>query len=225
MPTLADLVADVVSYTDESATTLPTLTVESFVNRVRRRMMRRHGWQGQQTSIDLPYPANAESIPLPDDFIAEYGVWLLTSTSPSRKLGFLKKTQRALWLQGNSAVVGSTDTTYPQVADPTVTRPTSGYYLWGRALYRVPIPIADETEVLDYYWRLPDLTGTQADYLTDVFPDVVLAGSLAEAYRYLHEEDARGPAWEQIFEQRLADGIRDDERLAGSGPSKTRGVT
>lgn len=219
--TLASLVADVVAYCEESATVLPTATVESFLNRVKVRMQRRHGFQGQQFSLDLTYPANADSLPLPDDFIAEYGVWLLTATTPSRRMGTIKRMLRRQWIEGQTSVLVR-DTVYPQTANPLLTQPETGYYLWGRALYLAPTPTADQALTLDYFLRMPDLTGAQNDYFTDVFPDVLLAGALAEAYLYLHEEERAG-GWAQLFEARLVDAIRDDERLASSGPSKARG--
>lgn len=226
MSTLTALVTDLRDYTEETATTLPTALLEGILNRARQRMMRKHGFQGQQTTLDFTYTGGAASSAVPADFVAEYGLWRRTVNvaDPSATLAPIPRLLRRQWIEARGGLVQPRDTIFPQTADPASTLPTQSYYIWKRAISIVPTPTAALTLTLDYFAKLVDLTGATSDALTDTYPDVLLALGLAEVYGYLHEYDAMG-VWAQTGTERLGQAIVDDERLAASGPVKTRGTT
>jgi hypothetical protein len=219
--TLADLIADLLSYPSTTATILPQSLREAFINEAIRRIERSHRFHVQEATVELAYPANQDFVALPSDFIAEYGVWeKTTSATPSASLAPIPKTHRRFWIEAREPT--TRDTVYPQTASPAATVERRHYYLWRGTLAIVPTPSADLTLVLDYEQRVPDLVGSGTNGFTERYPDLVRAAALAEVYGYLHEMEA-ATAWDAIFRARLADTIREDEAIAASGPPQTRG--
>ena len=228
MATIADLVQDILTHTGQSGLVFLVSQRETFVNNAILRMERRHHFRGQQVTLDpLLFPANADFIPVPPDFVTERGLWQKnTQTDPSRALvPITAKTLRRFWIEATDPA-NQKDSIFPAVANPSAGQTPGGsfYYIWNRGLYLVPSPSISPgvTLVLDYIRIVPDLTGDQENWFTRHVPDVVRAGAVAEAYRFLVQPDA-AQLWEQTFEARLTDAIRQDETLSLSGPPSSRG--
>ena len=226
MATIADLTGDILTHTGTSRLTLLQTVMENFVNEAIRRMERKHHFRGQEVTLDpLPYPANADFVPVPTDFVTERGVWqkMSSQTDPSKALSSFDKTLRRFWIEAKNPTL-LRDTLFPNTASPTVTSPTQQfYYIWNRGLFLIPTPTtAPLSLVLDYIRIVPDLTGTQSNWFTEFTPDVVRAGAMAEAFRFLQVPEA-ATLWEAAFQDRLQEAIRQDESLSLSGPPSSRG--
>lgn len=225
MATMATLVSAVQAYTvtTNGPTVLDTTTCEECVNTAMRALMRTHNFRGQQVSFDTTFPAGTDGLALPATFVKEYGVWTRNAAAadPSGALGPLDKTMRQMWIEEVDPQV-LRDTVFPSVAAPGMRTPTQQYYIWALKLYLVPTPTADVDITIDYWSFLVDLTGAGSNWFTTVLPDTLRMGAIAEAYRYLHEEE-RATAWMQLFSAGMQDAIRYDESLAMSGPVRSRG--
>jgi hypothetical protein len=233
MPTIADLTSDVLTLTNQSRLIFLQSVLEQFVNDAIRRMERRHHFRGQEVTLDpLPYPSGADFVPVPADFVTDRAVWqhnTANTTDPSRALAAIgKKILRPMWVEMLEPP-NQRDSLFPAVAASNPPASSLGpllahsfYYIWNRGLYIVPTPSQTITLTLDYVRVLPDLTGAQSNWFTDHVQDVVRAGAVAEAYRFLQLADAAN-IWEQTFQQRLDDAIRQDSTLQLSGTKAARG--
>jgi hypothetical protein len=139
------------------------------------------------------------------------------------------KTLRRFWIEAQNPALAK-DSVFPAVAAPSAppgSQPMAFerfYYIWNRGLYLVPTPTASPGVllVLDYVRLLPDLTGNQTNWFTENYMDVVRAGALADAFRFLQMPDA-AQLWEATFADRLTEAIRQDSTLQLSGPPSSRG--
>jgi len=205
---------------------LVTATCEEFINTALRRLQRTHLFRCQELSLDIPYSATTQSVPLPPDFLTESGVWSKdpSATDPTKALAPVVRTQRRFWIE---AVDPSNlrDTIYPNVASPsanTFLLTSRWYYIWAQQLVIVPQPNALITLTLDYWKKTADLTGVQFNDFTVLYPDLLRAGALVEAYKFLHE-DERAATIEAEYQDKLRQSIGIDDTTAFSGPPPVRG--
>lgn len=115
----------------------------------------------------------------PTGFIEAYTVWL---DSPIQEI------------QSASAGVFSRNGLYLQTGNPLYFYINNDSFVWG------PLPDTDYTATLDFYKKIPNLSGTQAtnDIITD-FPDIYLFACLKQAYIAAQDLER-----EASFEQRVA---------------------
>ncbi len=221
--TIATLIQDILDHTASSTTVMSQTIREEFVNGAIRRCARFHTFRGQRATADLTYGASEDSIALPVGFVTELAVWSRSTsiTDPSRRLSPIDRTLRRMWIEAQDPQT-LRDSIYPNTARPGALTTSGFYYIWLDRLHIVPTPTATTYLTIDYTRLLPDLTGTDANWFTEVLPDVVRAGALVEAYLYLHE-DERAAAWDAVYAKRITDAIRYDETLTLSGPPASRG--
>jgi hypothetical protein len=229
MATLAQLRSDLRTWTSTHANVnvLPDAICDECINAAIALMQEAHLWRGQETtSITITYPAGAESIALPGDFVSQKAVYL-QNTSQTLPLAYIERTRRDDFIRADSPVGGVRDPYYPQVSPPSMATSSTGanYAIWMEQLYLYPPPqSADLTLILDYWMRLPPLVDPDTDnFFTTRYPHVVRYGALADAYSYLHEEE-RGATYRQMFESMLARVILDDKTLMLAGGSMSRGA-
>lgn len=227
MATLAQLRSDLRIWTSTHANpaVLPDPICDECINGAIGLMQEAHLWRGQETtSVTLTYPAAAESIQLPADFVSQKAVYQLTEAARI-PLAYIEKTRRDDFIREGSSISGPRDADYPQIA-PSDANLMMGilYAIWQELLYLYPPPAQDLTLVVDYWKRLPALAlGDDANFFTVRYPHVVREGALADAYAYL-QEDERGGAYRQLFEATLTRAILDDKTLMLAGGSTSRGV-
>jgi hypothetical protein len=230
MATLAQLRSDLRTWTSTHANpaVLPDAICDECVNAAIGLMQEAHLWRGQETtSVTLTYPAAAESIQLPADFVSQKAVYQLTDATRI-PLAYIEKTRRDDFIREGSSVGGPRDADYPQIAPSDANLMTGILYaIWMELLYLYPPPAQDLTLVVDYWKRLPALTAGTVDqtqnFLTIRYPHVVRLGALADAYSYL-QEDERSAAYRALFEATLTRAILDDKTLMLAGGSTSRGV-
>jgi hypothetical protein len=227
MATLAQLRSDLRTWTSTHANpaVLPDAICDECINATVGLMQEAHLWRGQEsTSVTLTYPAAAESILLPADFVSQKAVYQLTGAERI-PLAYIEKTRRDDFIREGSSVSGPRDADYPQIA-PSDANLMMGvlYAIWMELLYLYPPPAQDLTLVVDYWKRLPLLVDPITDnFFTQRYPHVVRQGALAEAYAYL-QEDERSGTYRQLFEATLTRAILDDKTLMLAGGSTSRGV-
>lgn len=228
MATLGNLRSELRSWTATHANpaVLPDTVCDACINAAVGLMMEAHLFRGQETtSIALAYPANAEFIALPTDFVTQKAVYQQTDSGTIPLLAYMEKTLRDEWIRAEKPVEGVRDPEYPQVA-PTGTPigwPVS-YAIWRENLFLLPVPSLDLQLVLDYWKRLPALIGgDESNFFTLRYAHVVRTGALADAYAYL-QEDERAAAHRALFEGMLARVILDDKTLMLAGGTTSRGA-
>lgn len=229
MATLAQLRSDLRTWTSTHANpaVLPDAICDECINGAIGLMQEAHLWRGQETtSVTLTYPAGAESIQLPADFVSQKAVYQQTD-AVRVPLAYVEKTRRDDFIREGSTGSGLRDVDYPQIAPSDANLMTGILYaIWQELLYLYPPPGAqDLTLVVDYWKRLPALViGTFDDnFFTLRYPHVVRQGALADAYAYL-QEDERSGTYRQLFEATLTRAILDDKTLMLAGGSTSRGV-
>jgi hypothetical protein len=230
MATLAQLRSDLRTWTSTHANpaVLPDAICDECINAAIGLMQEAHLWRGQEsTSITLTYPAAAESILLPADFVSQKAVYQLTGATRI-PLAYIEKTRRDDFIREGSSVSGPRDMDYPQIAPSDANLMTGVLYaIWMELLYLYPPPAQDLTLVVDYWKRFPPLTDGTVDqtqnFLTIRYSHVVRQGALADAYAYL-QEDERSGTYRQLFEATLTRAILDDKTLMLAGGSTSRGV-
>jgi len=212
--------------THANAAVLPDPICDECVNSAIAVMAEAHLWRGQETtSIPLTYPATAESLPLPPDFVTHKAVYAQSSSGPPQQLGYIERTLRDEWVRSETPAGGVRDPDYPQVA-PAGGSEMAGvqYAIWQECLYLLPIPSSDVSLVLDYFARPAPLTlADDHNFFTDRYLHVVRIGALADAYAYLHE-DERSMAYRALFESWLTRTILDDKTTVLAGGTRSRGV-
>jgi hypothetical protein len=230
MATLAQLRSDLRTWTSThaNAAILPDAICDECINGAIGLMQEAHLWRGQEsTSVTLTYPAAAESIQLPADFVSQKAVYQLTDATRI-PLAYIEKTRRDDFIREGSSVAGPRDADYPQIAPSDANLMTGILYaIWMELLYLYPPPAQDLTLVVDYWKRLPALTDGTVDqtqnFFTLRYPHVVRQGALADAYAYL-QEDERSATYRALFEATLTRAILDDKTLMLAGGSTSRGV-
>src|SRR5262245_34734703 len=227
MATLNDLRLDLRNWTSTHANTaiLPDTACDTCVNAAVNLMQEAHLWRGQETtSVTLTYVGGAEFLVLPTDFVSQKAVYQQLDTTRI-PLAYIEKTQRDVFIRGESPQGGLRDPEYPQVAPADAAiGPGALYAIWREQLYLYPPPSGDVTLLLDYWKRLPPLTDPNlSNFFTERYPHVVRYGALADAYAYLHEED-RSQAYRAMFEAMLTRVILDDKNLMLAGGSTSRGA-
>jgi hypothetical protein len=230
MATLAQLRSDLRTWTSTHANSaiLPDAICDECINGAIGLMQEAHLWRGQEsTSVTLTYPASAESIQLPADFVSQKAVYQLTDATRI-PLAYIEKTRRDDFIREGSSVAGPRDADYPQIAPSDANLMTGILYaIWMELLYLYPPPAQDLTLVVDYWKRLPALTDGTVDqtqnFFTLRYPHVVRQGALADAYAYL-QEDERSATYRALFEATLTRAILDDKTLMLAGGSTSRGV-
>ncbi len=230
MATLAQLRSDLRTWTSTHANpaVLPDAICDQCVNAAIGLMQEAHLWRGQETtSVTLTYPAGAESILLPADFVSQKAVYEVTAAE-RLPLAYVEKTRRDDFIREGSTGSGLRDADYPQIAPSDANLMTGTLYaIWQELLYLYPPPAQDLTLVVDYWKRLPALTDGTVDqtqnFFTLRYPHVVRQGALADAYAYL-QEDERSATYRGLFEATLTRAILDDKTLMLAGGSTSRGV-
>jgi hypothetical protein len=228
MATLGELRDDLRLWTSThlNPAVLPDVVCDSCINGSIALMQESHLWRGQETtSIPLAYAADAESIPLPENFVAQRAIYQQTQQgAPVPLLAYMEKTVREEWVRSEQPV-GIRDAEYPQVAPPgTPFGWPVQYAIWRERLYLLPVPNVEQQLVLDYYARVPWLSDPiRANFFTMRYPHVVRYGALADAYCYLHEEE-RAQSYRQMFEAMLARVILDDKTTMLAGGTSDRGA-
>jgi hypothetical protein len=228
MATLSDLRSDLRRWTSTHANpaVLPDGICDECINAAIGLMQEAHLWRGQETtSVTLTYPAGAESILLPADFVSQKAVYEVTAAE-RLPLAYVEKTRRDDFIREGSMGSGLRDVDYPQIAPSDANLMTGTLYaIWQELLYLYPPPGAqDLTLVVDYWKRLPALTlPDETNFFTVRYPHVVREGALADAYAYL-QEDERSATYRQLFEATLTRAILDDKTLMLAGGSTSRGV-
>jgi hypothetical protein len=228
MATLSALRSDLRTWTSTHANPaiLPDAICDQCINAAIGLMQEAHLWRGQETtSITLTYPAGAESMQLPADFVSQKAVYQQTA-AVRIPLAYIEKTRRDDFIREGSTQGGLRDVDYPQIAPSDANLMTGVLYaIWQELLYLYPPPAADLTLVVDYWKRLPPLSAGVVDenFFTQRYPHVVRQGALADAYAYL-QEDERSGTYRQLFEATLTRAILDDKTLMLAGGSTSRGV-
>src|SRR5262245_3032783 len=228
MATLNDLRLDLRNWTSTHAhpAILSDTICDECINAAVDLMQEAHLWRGQETtSVTLTYPAGAEFLTLPADFVSQKAVY--QQTGPSRiPLAYIEKTRRDEYIRGESPSGGLRDPVSPQITPSCATiGPGALYAIWQEQLYLYPPPGSqDVTLLIDYWKRLPRLTDPNtANFFTTRYPHVVRYGALADAYSYLHEEERSG-TYRATFEAMLTRVILDDKTLMLAGGSTSRGA-
>ena len=227
MATLAQLRSDLRTWTSTHANpaVLPDAICDECINATVGLMQEAHLWRGQEsTSVTLTYPASAESMLLPADFVSQKAVYQLTGATRI-PLAYIEKTRRDDFIREGSSVSGPRDMDYPQIAPSDANLMTGVLYaIWMELLYLYPPPAQDLTLVVDYWKRLPALVNLDdTNFFTLRYPHVLRDGALADAYAYL-QEDERSGTYRQLFEATLTRAILDDKTLMLAGGSTSRGV-
>lgn len=144
-------------------------------NELNRRMRVRQMRDVAQLTIN----AADNSTATPAGFIEAYSIWL---NSPVQEI------------QSASAGIFSRDGMYLQTGNPTYFYINNDSFVWG------PLPDSDYTATLDFYKKIPNLSGSQTTnaVLTD-FPDIYLFTCLKHAYIAAQDVER-----EDKFEQRAA---------------------
>jgi hypothetical protein len=229
MATLSNLRVDLRTWTSTHANpaVLPDAICDECINAAIGLMQEAHLWRGQETtSVTLTYPAGAESILLPADFVSQKAVYEVTAAE-RLPLAYVEKTRRDDFIREGSTGSGLRDVDYPQIAPSDANLMTGTLYaIWQELLYLYPPPGAqDLTLVVDYWKRLPPLNvdTVPENFFTLRYPHVVRPGALADAYAYL-QEDERSGTYRALFEAMLTRAILDDKTLMLAGGSTSRGV-
>jgi len=231
MATLAQLRTDLRTWTATHANVavLPDWVCDEAINGAVGLMQEAHLWRGQETtSVTLTYPATAESIALPSDFVAQKALYQQDDAAPAPiPLAYIEKTLRDEFIRKEAPIGGVRDPEYPQIAPiSTVTTGLGARYaVWQERLYLYPAPSgADLTLLLDYWKRLPALANpNDTNFFTIRYPHVLRYGALADAYVYLQEEERSG-VHRQLFESMLARVILDDKTVMLAGGTMSRGT-
>src|SRR5262245_17640743 len=108
MATLSALRTDLRNWTATFANpaVLPDSVCDSCINAAFALMQEAHLWRGQETtSVTLVYPAGAESIALPADFVSQKAVYQETAASRV-PLAYIEKTRRDDFIRGDSPISG-----------------------------------------------------------------------------------------------------------------------
>jgi hypothetical protein len=111
MATLAQLRSDLRTWTSTHANpaVLPDAICDECVNAAIGLMQEAHLWRGQETtSVTLTYPAGAESILLPADFVSQKAVYEVTAAE-RLPLAYVEKTRRDDFIREGSAGSGLRD--------------------------------------------------------------------------------------------------------------------
>jgi len=231
MATLAQLRGDLRTWTATHANVpvLPDPICDEAINAAVGLMQEAHLWRGMETtSVTLTYPASAESIPLPADFVAQKALYQQDNAAPAPiPLSYIEKTLRDEFIRKDAPIGGVRDPEYPQIAPISATTAGFGtrYAVWQECLYLYPPPSsADLTLLLDYWKRLPMLTNPEdTNFFTNRYSHVLRYGALADAYAYLQEEERAG-FHRQLFESMLARVILDDKTFMLAGGTTSRGA-
>jgi hypothetical protein len=227
MATLGNLRSDLRTWTATHANpaVLPDAICDECINAAIGLMQESHLWRGQETtSVTLTYPADAESIALPADYVAQKAVYQ-TNTDTPIPLAYVEKTLRDEFIRTDAPSNQPRDPEYTQVA-PIGGAPSGGalYAIWQERLYLYPTPTADLILLLDYWKRLPPLADVnETNFFLVRYPHVLRYGALAEAYAYL-QEDERSSQHRQMFESMLARVILDDKTFMLAGGTTDRGA-
>lgn len=228
MATLSTLRSDLRTWTATHANpaVLPDVVCDECINAAIGLMQEAHLWRGMETtSVTLTFPAGAESIPLPTDYVAQKAVYQADAATPI-PLAYVEKTLRDQFIRTEAPTGGPRDPEYVQIA------PVDGascdlvlYAIWQERLYLYPPPSSiDLTLLLDYWKRLPPLVNPDdTNFFTDRYPHVLRYGALADAYAFL-QEDERSAQHRQMFEGMLARVIIDDKTFMLAGGTTSRGA-
>jgi hypothetical protein len=229
MATLSSLRSDLRTWTATHANpaVLPDAICDECINAAVGLMQEAHLWRGMETtSVTLTFPAGAESIPLPSDYVAQKAVYQQADAATPVPLAYVEKTLRDEFIRTDAPTSGARDPEYTQVA-PVGGVPNWGanYAIWQEQLYLYPPPTAiDLLLLLDYWKRLPLLVNPDdVNFFTTRYPHVLRYGALADAYSYL-QEDERSGTYRQMFEGMLARVIIDDKAFMLAGGTTSRGA-
>jgi len=231
MATLGGLRSDLRTWTATHANpaVLPDTICDEAINGAVGLMQEAHLWRGMETtSVTLTYPATAESIALPTDFVAQKALYQQDDAAPAPiPLAYIEKTLRDEFIRKEAPLGGVRDPEYAQIAPVSTVTTGLGarYAVWQERLYLYPSPSsADLTLLLDYWKRLPGLVNTDdTNFFTVRYPHVLRYGALADAYAYLQEEE-RAAVHRQLFESMLARVILDDKTFMLAGGTTSRGT-
>lgn len=154
-------------------------TLDNIIYLAEAEMNRRMRVRQMRVTDTVAITASNNASDLPDDFIEAYSVYL---NSPIQEV------------QSASAGVFSRNNLYLNSGSPTYYYITEGQFIWG------PIPDSDYSAEVEYYKKIPGLSGTQTtnDIIRD-FPDIYLFTCLKHAYIAGQDVEREG-----VYEQRIA---------------------
>jgi len=197
-----------------------------FVNSARRAIMGEHDFKEMETNENIAFVVDQESYPMPTGFKKflpgssmvrvtkkgtdegdlvivvtmvsrdEFKRMVLLSEAPTDGLGFIEIPEdiKGLPLRGN--LFGDSLEVFPVVTDAAL--------------------VASRQMEIDYYKRLPDLSGTQNDFLTDEHKDALVYRTCMEAALYIQDFELRNE-YQEFYVDRVINAQRNSFEARTTG--------